>query len=368
MWLTPILSCGKLQENPCGRTVSPCAMPMIPSAVFCWKGSVFMIRIGIVGYGNLAKGAECAIAQNPDMCLAAVFTRRDPGIVQIMTPDVPVVHMDEILKWKNKLDILLLCGGSATDLPAMTPALAKDFNVVDSFDTHANIPAHYGAVDAAAVQGGHIAVISAGWDPGLFSLNRLFGATVLPQGKDYTFWGKGVSQGHSDAVRRIPGVADCRQYTIPVDAAMDAVRRGEDPVLTTRDKHTRYCYVVAEEGADQAAIEKAIKTMPNYFSDYDTTVEFITAEELARDHSGLPHGGSVIRSGVTGWDKECRQTMEFKLTLDSNPQFTASVLVAVARAAVKMYERGQRGCKTVFDIAPAELSSLSREEIIAHLL
>ena len=327
-----------------------------------------MIRIGIVGYGNLAKGAECAIRQNPDMCLSAVFTRRDPATVQILTPDVPVVKLDDISLGKEKLDVLLLCGGSATDLPAMTPALAKDFHVIDSFDTHANIPAHFAAVDAAAKQSGHIAFISVGWDPGLFSVNRLYGAAVLPEGKDYTFWGRGVSQGHSDAVRRLPGVADCRQYTIPVEKAMEAVRSGENPELTTREKHTRYCYVVAEEGADQAAIETAIKTMPNYFADYDTTVEFITAEELQRDHSGLPHGGSVIRSGVTGWNKESRQTIEYKLTLDSNPQFTASMLVATARAAMKMYARGERGCKTVFDIAPADLSQYSREEMLAHLL
>ena len=327
-----------------------------------------MIRIGIVGYGNLAKGAECAIRQNPDMCLSAVFTRRDPATVQILTPDVPVVKLDDISLWKEKLDVLLLCGGSATDLPAMTPALAQEFHVIDSFDTHANIPAHFAAVDAAAKQSGHIAFISVGWDPGLFSVNRLYGAAVLPEGKDYTFWGKGVSQGHSDAVRRLPGVADCRQYTIPVEKAMEAVRSGENPELTTREKHTRYCYVVAEEGADQAAIETAIKTMPNYFADYDTTVEFITAEELQRDHSGLPHGGSVIRSGVTGWNKESRQTIEYKLTLDSNPQFTASMLVATARAAMKMYARGERGCKTVFDIAPADLSQYSREEMLAHLL
>ena len=327
-----------------------------------------MIRIGIVGYGNLAKGAECAIRQNPDMALCAVFTRRAPETVTILTPDVPVVKMEDILSWKEKLDVLLLCGGSATDLPAMTPALAKDFHVIDSFDTHANIPAHYAAVDAAARESGHIAVISVGWDPGLFSINRLYGAAVLPEGKDYTFWGKGVSQGHSDAVRRLPGVADCRQYTIPVEAAMDAVRAGKDPELTTRQKHTRYCYVVAREGADKAAIETAIKTMPNYFADYDTTVEFVTAQELARDHSGLPHGGSVIRSGKTGWDKESNQTIEYKLTLDSNPQFTASMLVATARAAMKMYNRGERGCKTVFDIAPADLSMLPREELIAHML
>ena len=327
-----------------------------------------MIRIGIVGYGNLARGAECAIAQNPDMCLAAVFTRRDPAAVTIRTPDVPVVKLGDIAQWKDRIDILLICGGSATDLPEMTPALARDFHVIDSFDNHSNIPDHYAAVDAAARETGHIALISAGWDPGLFSINRLSAGAVLPEGKDYTFWGKGVSQGHSDAVRRIPGVVDCRQYTIPVEQAMEAVRAGKDPELTTRQKHTRLCYVVAAEGADRAAIEDAIKTMPSYFADYDTTVEFITAEELQRDHSGLPHGGSVIRSGVTGWDRECRQTIEYKLTLESNPQFTASVLVAAARAVMKMYQRGERGCKTVFDIAPADLSRFSREEIIAHLL
>ena len=327
-----------------------------------------MIKIGIVGYGNLAKGAECAIAQNPDMELVAVFTRRDPATVKILTPNVPVAAMDEIAAWKGRVDVLLLCGGSATDLPEMTPALAKDFNVVDSFDTHANIPAHYAAVNAAAQDGGNIAVISVGWDPGLFSVNRLYASAVLPEGKDYTFWGKGVSQGHSDAVRRIPGVADCRQYTIPVPEALEQVRKGENPELTVRQKHTRYCYVVAEEGADKAAIEQAIKTMPNYFADYDTTVEFITAEELARDHSGLPHGGCVIRSGVTGWNKENRQTIEYKLTLDSNPQFTASVLVASARAAMRMKARGEIGCRTIFDIAPADLSLMTREEMLAKML
>ncbi len=327
-----------------------------------------MIRIGIVGYGNLAKGVECAIAQNPDMELAAVFTRREPASVKILTPDVPVLPLGETAAWKNQIDVLLLCGGSATDLPEMTPALAKDFNVVDSFDTHANIPAHFAAVDAAASESGHIAVISVGWDPGLFSVNRLYAAAVLPEGKDYTFWGKGVSQGHSDAVRRIPGVVDCRQYTIPVPEALDRVRRGEDPEFTTREKHTRYCYVVVQEGADRAAIEHAIKTMPNYFADYDTTVEFITREQMQRDHGGLPHGGSVIRSGVTGWKGENRQTIEYKLTLDSNPQFTASVLVAAARATMKMKNRGETGCRTVFDIAPADLSRMSREEMLAHLL
>ena len=327
-----------------------------------------MIKIGIVGYGNLAKGAECAIRQNPDMELVAVFTRRDPETVKIQTPGVPVVSMEDATAWKEKVDVLLLCGGSATDLPEMTPAFAKNFNVVDSFDTHKDIPAHFAKVDAVAKETGHIAVISAGWDPGLFSINRLYGAAVLPEGKDYTFWGKGVSQGHSDAVRRIPGVADCRQYTIPVEAALEQVRNGENPELTTRQKHTRYCYVVAEAGADKAAIEQAIKTMPNYFADYDTTVEFITAEELARDHAGLPHGGSVIRSGITGWNKENRQTIEYQLNLDSNPQFTASVLIATARAAMKMRARGNTGCYTMFDIAPADLSALSREELIKTML
>lgn len=327
-----------------------------------------MTRIGIVGYGNLAKGVECAIRQNPDMELAAVFTRRDPACVQIRTPGVPVLCMREAKNWKDKIDVMILCGGSATDLPEMTPVFARDFNVIDSFDNHSNIPAHYEKVDKAAEESGHIALISGGWDPGLFSVNRLYAGAVLPQGKDYTFWGKGVSQGHSDAVRRIEGVADCRQYTIPVDEAMARVRNGEDPLLTTREKHTRYCYVVAQEGADKAAIEKAIKTMPAYFADYDTTVEFITMEQLQRDHSGLPHGGSVIRSGVTGWEDENHQTIEYKLTLDSNPQFTASVLVALARAAIKMKARGVTGCKTIFDVAPADLSSLSRQEMLANLL
>ncbi|MBE6916457.1 MAG: diaminopimelate dehydrogenase [Ruminococcaceae bacterium] len=327
-----------------------------------------MIKIGIVGYGNLAKGVECAIRQNPDMTLAAVFTRRDPAGVQIQTPGVSVLPLEKAMEWKEQIDVMILCGGSAKDLPEMTPAFASQFNVIDSFDTHANIPAHFTNVDAAAKESGHIAFISLGWDPGLFSVNRLYASAILPQGKDYTFWGKGVSQGHSDAVRRIPGVADCRQYTIPVPEALDRVRRGESPDLTTREKHTRYCYVVAEEGADKAAIEAAIKTMPNYFADYDTTVEFITAEEMQRDHAGLPHGGSVIRSGITGWNGESHQTIEYKLTLDSNPQFTASVLVACARAAMKMKARGNTGCYTIFDVAPADLSPMSREEQLAHLL
>ena len=327
-----------------------------------------MIKIGIVGYGNLGRGVECALKQNPDMELCAVFTRRKPETLKILTPNVPVVHMDDILNWKEKLDVLILCGGSATDLPVQTPALAKDFCVIDSFDTHAKIPQHFAAVDAAAREGGKIAVISVGWDPGLFSLNRLYAAAILPEGKDYTFWGRGVSQGHSDAVRRLPGVADCRQYTIPVPEALDRVRKGENPQLTTREKHTRYCYVVAQEGADKAEIEKAIVTMPNYFADYDTTVEFITAEEMARDHAGLPHGGSVIRSGVTGWEGENKQTIEYKLTLDSNPQFTASVLVALARAAHRMAARGETGCRSIFDVAPADLSLMTREELLAKLL
>ena len=327
-----------------------------------------MIRIGIVGYGNLAKGVECAIRQNPDMELAAVFTRRDPASVKIRTENVPVLHIDDVDAWTDRIDVMILCGGSATDLPAMTPDLAKKFNVIDSFDTHAAIPTHFANVDAAARESGHIAFISVGWDPGLFSLNRLYAAAILPEGKDYTFWGKGVSQGHSDAVRRIPGVLDCRQYTIPVEAALDRVRSGENPSLTTREKHTRYCYVVAQEGADKAAIEKAIKEMPNYFEPYDTTVEFITMEEMKKNHAGLPHGGSVIRSGVTGWNGENKQTIEYKLTLDSNPEFTASVLVAYARAAMKMKARGITGCQTVFDAAPADLSLISREDLLAHTL
>ena len=327
-----------------------------------------MIRVGIMGYGNLGKGVECAIRQNPDMELVAVFTRRDPETLKILTPGVPVVSQEQSILWTQSIDVMILCGGSATDLPEMTPAMAEHFNLVDSFDTHAKIPAHFARVDAAAQKSGHVAVISAGWDPGLFSINRLYGNAILPQGADYTFWGKGVSQGHSDAVRRLPGVADCRQYTIPVEEALQAVRSGENPQLTTRQKHTRYCYVVAQEGADKAAIEQAIKTMPNYFADYDTTVEFITAEEMAKNHAGLPHGGHVIRSGVTGWNGECRQTIEYTLQLDSNPQFTASVLVACARAAARMADRGEKGCKTVFDIAPADLTMLSRKDLLAKLL
>lgn len=327
-----------------------------------------MIKIGIVGYGNLAKGAESAIRQNEDMALLAVFTRRDPASVQIQSSGVPVCSMADLPNWKGKLDVLLLCGGSATDLPEMTPALAKDFNVIDSFDTHAKIPVHFEQVDAAAAQSGHIALISIGWDPGLFSLNRLYAEAVLPQGQTYTFWGTGVSQGHSDAVRRIPGVLDCRQYTIPVQEAMDAVRRGENPCLTTRQKHTRHCYVVAEEGADKDAITKAICTMPNYFADYDTTVTYITAGEMAANHASLPHGGHVIRSGITGMEGESKQIIEYSLTLDSNPQFTSGVMVACARAACRMQQRGLSGCMTIFDVAPADLSPLSREELRKTIL
>lgn len=320
-----------------------------------------MLNIGIYGYGNLGKGVEAAVSLNGDTKLVGVFTRRDPESVRIATDGVGVYRTSDLDRFKNEIDVLIICGGSATDLPEMTPALAKDFNVIDSFDTHAKIPEHFDNVDAAAKAGDKIAMISGGWDPGLFSLARLYMNSVLPVGCDYTFWGRGVSQGHSDAIRRIKGVADARQYTVPVESAVEAVRNGEDPVLTTREKHTRECFVVAEEGADPAYIENAIKTMPNYFADYDTTVHFISAEEMARDHSALPHGGSVIRSGKTGFGQENTHVCEFSLKLDSNPEFTGSVLVAFARAIKKMYDRGDRGCKTVFDIAPADLSALSPE-------
>ncbi|MCI5682803.1 MAG: diaminopimelate dehydrogenase [Clostridiales bacterium] len=320
-----------------------------------------MLNIGIYGYGNLGKGVEAAVSLNDDTKLVGVFTRRDPEGVRIATDGVGVYRTSDLDRFKNEIDVLIICGGSATDLPEMTPALAKDFNVIDSFDTHAKIPEHFDNVDAAAKAGDKIAMISGGWDPGLFSLARLYMNSVLPVGCDYTFWGRGVSQGHSDAIRRIKGVADARQYTVPVESAVEAVRNGEDPVLTTREKHTRECFVVAEEGADLAYIENAIKTMPNYFADYDTTVHFISAEEMARDHSALPHGGSVIRSGKTGFGQENTHVCEFSLKLDSNPEFTGSVLVAFARAIKKMYDRGDRGCKTVFDVAPADLSALSPE-------
>ena len=326
------------------------------------------MKIGILGYGNLGRGIECAVRQNDDMELVAVFTRRDPAAVKILTEGVPVYSVKEILDHKDEIDVLILCGGSATDLPVQTPEYAKYFNVVDSFDTHANIPTHFANVDAAAKESGHAALISCGWDPGMFSLNRLYANCVLPEGQDYTFWGKGVSQGHSDAIRRVPGVKNAKQYTIPVDSALAAVRAGENPELTTRQKHTRECFVVAEEGADQAAIEEAIKTMPNYFADYDTTVHFISEEELQANHSGIPHGGFVIRTGCTGWNKENKHVIEYSLKLDSNPEFTTSVIVAYARAINRLAKEGETGCKTVFDIAPAYLSPLSGEELRAHML
>ena len=326
------------------------------------------VRIGILGYGNLGRGIECAIRQNQDMELVAVFTRRDPQQVKIQTEGVSVYKVDQIAEFQDKIDVLMLCGGSATDLPKQTPEYAKYFNVIDSFDTHANIPQHFADVDEVAKANGHVAMISVGWDPGMFSLNRLYAASILPEGKDYTFWGKGVSQGHSDAIRRVKGVKDGKQYTIPVDAALEAVRSGSNPELTTRQKHTRECFVVAEEGADLAQIEHDIKTMPNYFSDYDTTVHFISEEELKRDHSGIPHGGFVIRSGKTGLNKEHNHIIEYSLKLDSNPEFTASVLVAYARAVYRMKQEGLKGCKTVFDVAPAYLSPMSGEELRAHLL
>ena len=326
------------------------------------------VRIGILGYGNLGRGIECAIRQNQDMELVAVFTRRDPQQVKIQTEGVSVYKVDQIAEFQDKIDVLMLCGGSATDLPKQTPEYAKYFNVIDSFDTHANIPQHFADVDEVAKANDHVAMISVGWDPGMFSLNRLYAASILPEGKDYTYWGKGVSQGHSDAIRRVKGVKDGKQYTIPVDAALEAVRSGSNPELTTRQKHTRECFVVAEEGADLAQIEHDIKTMPNYFSDYDTTVHFISEEELKRDHSGIPHGGFVIRSGKTGLNKEHNHIIEYSLKLDSNPEFTASVLVAYARAVYRMKQEGMKGCKTVFDVAPAYLSPMSGEELRAHLL
>lgn len=326
------------------------------------------MKIAIYGYGNLGRGVEYAVAQNPDTELFGVFTRRAPETVTTALEGTKVYSAADIMNYTSDIDVLIICGGSATDLPEMTPALAGDFNVIDSFDTHADIPKHFAAVDSAAAQSGHIAVISVGWDPGMFSLNRLYANAILPDGKDYTFWGKGVSQGHSDAIRRIEGVADARQYTCPVQAALDSVRAGENPDLTTREKHTRLCYVVAKEGADKARIEQEIKSMPKYFSDYDTTVHFISQEELDRDHKGIPHGGFVIRTGKTSDNGANNHVIEYSLKLDSNPEFTASVLVAFARAAYRMHERGNVGCKTVFDIAPADLSVKSREQIIAEML
>lgn len=326
------------------------------------------MRLGILGYGNLGKGIECAVRQNEDVELKAVFTRRDPATVKIQTAGVPVYHVDEVEAHKDEIDVLVICGGSATDLPKQTPEYAKYFNVIDSFDTHANIPQHFANVDKAAKENGHIALISAGWDPGMFSLNRLYANCILPEGNDYTFWGKGVSQGHSDAIRRIKGVKNGKQYTIPVQSALDAVRNGENPELTTRQKHTRECFVVLEEGADAAKVEEEIKTMPNYFADYDTTVHFISEEELKANHSGIPHGGFVLRSGVTGWNKENKHIIEYSLKLDSNPEFTSSVLIAYARAAHRLANEGASGCKTVFDIAPAYLVNKTGEELRASML
>lgn len=325
-------------------------------------------RIAVMGYGNLGRGVEIAVKEAPDMELVAVFTRRDPASVKIMTDNVPVVNVTEIENWKDKIDVLIICGGSATDLPEMTPKYAKMFNVIDSFDTHARIPEHFANVDASAKEAGKIAVISCGWDPGMFSLARVYSNAILPDGKDYTFWGKGVSQGHSDAIRRIDGVKNAKQYTIPVESALEAVRSGSQPTLTTRQKHTRECFVVLEEGADAARVEKEIKEMPNYFSDYDTTVHFISEEELLTNHAGMAHGGFVFRSGKTGVNKENSHIIEYSLKLDSNPEFTTSVLVAYARAAFRMNKEGQSGCKTVLDVPPAYLSNLSGEELRAHLL
>ena len=325
------------------------------------------MRVAIAGYGNLGRGVEAAVTNADDLDLVAIFTRRDPETVKIAT-DTPVCAWADLVAWKDKVDVLVICGGSATDLPTQTPELASMFCVVDSFDTHANISQHFANVDAAAKAAGTLGIISCGWDPGLFSLARLYAQTVLPDGADYTFWGRGVSQGHSDAIRRIDGVLDARQYTVPIESAVEAARSGENPELTTREKHLRECYVVAEEGADLAAIEEAIKTMPNYFADYDTTVTFISQDELLAKHAGLPHGGSVIRSGVTGLSGEFGDTIEFSLKLDSNPYFTGSVLAAVARAACRMHAAGQTGARTMFDIAPAWLSPLSPEELRAHVL
>lgn len=326
------------------------------------------MKIGILGYGNLGRGVECAIKQNPDMELAAVFTRRAPETVSILTEGAAVCSVNDVEQWKDKIDVMILCGGSATDLPEQTPKYAEMFNVIDSFDTHARIPEHFANVDAAAKKNGHVGIISVGWDPGMFSLNRMYANAILPEGRDYTFWGKGVSQGHSDAIRRVEGVKDGKQYTIPVEAALEAVRNGENPELTTRQKHTRECFVVLEDGADPVKVEETIKNMPNYFADYDTTVHFISEEELKANHSGIPHGGFVIRSGKTGWNLENNHVIEYSLKLDSNPEFTSCVIVDYARAAYRLYKEGQSGCKTVFDIAPAYLSAKDGAELRKSLL
>ena len=326
------------------------------------------MNIGIYGYGNLGRGVEDSVKRNPDMNLVAVFTRRNPDSLKIATENVPVVSTDDIMAWKDKIDVMIICGGSATDLPEMTPALAEHFNVVDSYDNHSSIPVHFANVDAKAKEGSTTALISCGWDPGMFSLNRLYASAVLPDGNDYTFWGKGVSQGHSDAIRRIDGVIDARQYTVPVEEAMERIRKGETPELTAREKHKRECFVVAEDGADKDRIRDEIVNMPAYFAPYDTTVTFITMDEMKEKHSELPHGGSVIRTGKTGKDNCHSQVIEYKLTLDSNPEFTGSVLTAYARAVYRLAKRGDFGCKSVFDIAPADLSLQSREELLAHML
>ncbi len=326
-----------------------------------------MIRLGILGYGNLGRGVEAAVQQNPDMELCAIFTRRAPETLKPAT-NVKVVSVSEIENWKDKIDVLILCGGSATDLPVQTPKYAKMFNVIDSFDTHAKIPEHFANVDASVKEAGKIGIISVGWDPGMFSLNRMYANAILPEGNDYTFWGRGVSQGHSDAIRRVEGVLDAKQYTVPVEKALNAVKNCENPTLSTREKHTRECYVVLKEGADPKKVEEEIKNMPNYFSDYDTTVNFITLEELKQNHSKIPHGGFVFRTGKTGLNKENSHIIEYNLKLDSNPEFTSSVLVAYARAAYKLNKEGQTGCKTVFDIAPAYLSPKSGEELRKTML
>ena len=326
------------------------------------------MRLGILGYGNLGRGVESAIQQNPDMELVAVFTRRDPQGLKINSKTAQVLNISELSNWTDKIDVLILCGGSAKDLPTQTPECAKMFNVIDSFDTHARIPEHFENVDKSAKAGNKVAIISVGWDPGLFSLNRLYANSILPEGNDYTFWGRGVSQGHSDAIRRIEGVKNAKQYTVPVEKALAAVKNCENPTLTTREKHTRECYVVLEEGADAKKVEQEIVNMPNYFADYDTTVHFISEEELAEKHSGIPHGGFVIRTGKTGFNKEHNHVIEYNLKLDSNPEFTSSVLVAYARAAYKLSQEGQSGCKTVFDIAPAYLSPKSNEELRKTML
>ena len=325
------------------------------------------IRIGIVGYGNIGRGVEQAIKRNEDMELVAVFTRRDPASVKVATEGTKVVHMDDMLSMKGDVDVMVLCGGSATDLPVMGPEIAANFNTIDSFDTHAKIPEYFANVDKAAKEGNNISIISVGWDPGMFSLNRLYAESILVQGSTYTFWGKGVSQGHSDAIRRIPGVKNAIQYTVPVDEAVDQVRSGSEPKLTTRDKHTRECYVVAQEGANKAEIENAIKTMPNYFDEYNTTVHFISEEELKRDHSKMPHGGFVIRTGETG-EEGNKHVIEYSLKLDSNPEFTASVLIAYARAAYRLNQKGENGARSVFDIAPALLSMKTPEQLRKEIL